>query len=72
MRQLRRVLIATQNLVWFVAVLVVVTVPLKFEEKVVGYSMRSIPRVSYSNLLVASVWVFLPCESIVFNIVDEF
>ena len=71
MGQLWRVLVGTEYLVGFVTVLVVVTMPLELEERVVGDSVRGIPRVSDVNLFVGAVRKLLSLKPIVFDVVDE-
>ena len=49
-----------------------IRVPLKLEEKIVGESVRSIPTMMDINFFILSIFQFIPTKSIMFKIVDGF
>lgn len=71
MWELWGVLIGAESLIGLKGIFVVVRVPLELEEKVVGDTVGSIPRVPDVDPLVCSVLKSLPPESVVLNVVDD-
>lgn len=72
MGQLGRIFKRVQSLIRFKRVFVVVWMSLQLEQQIVWDSVRGVPRMSYGDFLVLSIFHFLSSESIVLNVVDDF